>query len=189
MSHGAAIRRLQTEFQNLTVSPVDGIVARPVKRGSRRAAWDDGEGSDELDLFFWIFALAGPEGSLYEGGVFRGTIAFPDDYPLAPPTVVFTDALTHPNVYGPGARRGEVCISILHTGVDATGYEQANERWSCVHGVRTILLSIVSMMADPNPESPANVDAAALMRRDPDAFKAIVAAEARRSVGLPAPAR
>jgi ubiquitin-conjugating enzyme E2 G1 len=54
-----------------------------------------------------------------------------------------------------------VCISILHEpGDDKYGYETAAERWLPVHTVETILLSVISMLADPNYESPANVDAA-----------------------------
>lgn len=56
---------------------------------------------------------------------------------------------------------GNVCISILHEpGDDKYGYEQASERWLPVHTVETICLSVISMLADPNDESPANVDAA-----------------------------
>jgi hypothetical protein len=54
-----------------------------------------------------------------------------------------------------------VCISILHEpGDDKFGYEKASERWLPVHTVETILISVISMLADPNDESPANVDAA-----------------------------
>ena len=45
-------------------------------------------------------------------------------------------------------------------GDDKYGYEKASERWLPVHTVETILLSVISMLADPNYESPANVDAA-----------------------------
>lgn len=56
---------------------------------------------------------------------------------------------------------GNVCISILHEpGDDRYGYEKPEERWLPVHTVETILLSVISMLADPNYESPANVDAA-----------------------------
>ena len=56
---------------------------------------------------------------------------------------------------------GEVCISILHEpGEDKYGYEHASERWLPVHTVETILMSVISMISDPNDESPANVDAA-----------------------------
>ena len=56
---------------------------------------------------------------------------------------------------------GEVCISILHEpGEDKYGYEKPSERWLPIHTVETILISVISMLADPNDESPANVDAA-----------------------------
>lgn len=56
---------------------------------------------------------------------------------------------------------GVVCISILHEpGDDKYGYETASERWLPVHTVETILVSVISMISDPNDESPANVDAA-----------------------------
>ena len=56
---------------------------------------------------------------------------------------------------------GNVCISILHEpGDDKYGYEKASERWLPIHTVETILVSVISMLADPNDESPANVDAA-----------------------------
>ena len=58
-------------------------------------------------------------------------------------------------------KNGDVCISILHEpGEDKYGYEKPEERWLPVHTVETILLSVISMLADPNDESPANVDAA-----------------------------
>lgn len=58
-------------------------------------------------------------------------------------------------------KNGNVCISILHEpGDDKWGYEKASERWLPVHTVETILISVISMLADPNDESPANVDAA-----------------------------
>lgn len=58
-------------------------------------------------------------------------------------------------------KNGDVCISILHEpGEDKWGYEKPEERWLPVHTVETILLSVISMLADPNDESPANVDAA-----------------------------
>lgn len=63
------------------------------------------------------------------------------------------------------ASNGDVCISILHEpGDDKYGYEKAQERWLPVHTVETILLSVISMLADPNDESPANVDAAVSLR-------------------------
>lgn len=59
------------------------------------------------------------------------------------------------------AKNGEVCISILHEpGEDKYGYERPEERWLPIHTVETIMISVISMLADPNGDSPANVDAA-----------------------------
>lgn len=58
-------------------------------------------------------------------------------------------------------KNGDVCISILHEpGEDKYGYEKPEERWLPIHTVETIMISVISMLADPNGDSPANVDAA-----------------------------
>ena len=60
---------------------------------------------------------------------------------------------------------GEVCISILHApGDDPMHYEKASERWSPIQSVEKILISVMSMLAEPNDESPANVEAAKMWR-------------------------
>ena len=68
-----------------------------------------------------------------------------------------------------------MCISILHQpGSDPMAYESAAERWSPVQSIETILLSVVSMLSEPNDESPANIDAAKMWRNDRNAYKAKV---------------
>lgn len=67
---------------------------------------------------------------------------------------------------------GTVCISILHEpGEDRFGYEKAEERWLPVHTVSTIMLSVMSMIASPNTDSPANLEAAKELREQPEIFK------------------
>lgn len=79
-------------------------------------------------------------------------------------------------------KSGDVCISILHEpGDDKWGYEKASERWLPVHTVETILISVISMLADPNDESPANVDAAKDWRENYPEFKRKVARCVRTS--------
>lgn len=64
-------------------------------------------------------------------------------------------------VFLPVDKNGDVCISILHEpGEDKYGYEKPEERWLPIHTVETIMISVISMLADPNSDSPANVDAA-----------------------------
>jgi ubiquitin-conjugating enzyme E2 G2 len=80
---------------------------------------------------------------------------------------------------------GEVCISILHPpGDDPNQYEQASERWSPIQSVEKILISVMSMLAEPNDESPANVDAARMWREKRADYEKIVRGNVRKSLGL-----
>lgn len=78
---------------------------------------------------------------------------------------------------------GKVCISILHPpGEDRFNeQESAVERWRPILGVESIILSVISMLSDPNDESPANIDAAVMWRNDKPAFKKRVRDCVRRS--------
>ena len=109
------------------------------------------------DLFLWNVVFEGPEDTLYEGGYFRAQLKFPDSYPNNPPEMTFLSKMWHPNVYPDG----KVCISILHSpGTDAfNSMETAEERWRPILGVEAILISVISMLNDPNIDSPANLDA------------------------------
>nr|XP_051674387.1 ubiquitin-conjugating enzyme E2 G1-like [Oryctolagus cuniculus] len=117
---------------------------------------------DDNDLYRWEVLIIGPPDTLYEGGVFKAHLTFPKDYPLRPPKMKFITEIWHPNV----DKNGDVCISILHEpGEDKYGYEKPEERWLPIHTVETII-SVISMLADPNGDSPANVDAAKEWRED-----------------------
>jgi len=130
------------------------------------------------DLYHWEVIIIGPSGTPYEGGFFKARMDFPSDYPQKPPKLRFTSDMWHPNVH----TNGSVCISILHeAGDDNYGYELASERWSPVHTVETILISVISMLADPNDESPANIDAAKMWREDRKSFKKKVKVCVRKS--------
>ncbi|GJQ11180.1 hypothetical protein GpartN1_g3624.t1 [Galdieria partita] len=133
---------------------------------------------DETNPFEWQVILSGPPDTLYEGGVFKARLVFPPDYPVMPPTMRFTSEMWHPNVY----QDGRVCISILHPpGDDPHNYEDASERWTAVHTVESILVSVISMLASPNDESPANLDAAKEWREDQQLFKKKVRRIVRKS--------
>lgn len=74
----------------------------------------------------------------------------------------------HPNIYVDGM----VCISILHApGDDPQAYESKEERWLPVHSVRSIIISVISLLSEPNPDSPANVDAAKMFRERYEDYK------------------
>lgn len=133
---------------------------------------------DDSDVFKWEVLIIGPQDTLYEGGFFKAQLVFPKEYPQRPPKMKFITEIWHPNI----EKNGDVCISILHEpGDDKWGYEKAEERWLPIHTVETILLSVISMLADPNDSSPANVDAAKQWREDRAAFKKKVTRLVRNS--------
>lgn len=86
---------------------------------------------------------------------------------MSPPTLTFLSRFWHPNVYPDGP----VCISILHPPTpDAMSGEAPEERWRPTQSVASILLSVISMLGDPNFSSPANVAASVEWRNDHSAF-------------------
>uniref|UniRef100_A0A6B2LPM5 UBC core domain-containing protein n=1 Tax=Arcella intermedia TaxID=1963864 RepID=A0A6B2LPM5_9EUKA len=90
------------------------------------------------DLFHWTASIMGPEGSPFHGGLFFLDIAFPADYPFRPPKVRFTTKVYHPNIN----RDGSICLDIL------------KDQWSPALTISRVLLSISSLLTDPNPEDP-----------------------------------
>merc|ERR1711872_128542 len=139
---------LKRQLADLNKNPLEGFSAGLI---------------DDEDLFRWEVMVIGPPDTFYEGGFFKAHLIFPPEYPQKPPKMRFIHDFWHPNV----GKDGDVCISILHEpGEDKFGYEKPEERWLPIHTVETILLSVISMIADPNDESPANVDAAKEWRDD-----------------------
>lgn len=160
-----AQKRLLKELQQLELDPPEGIVASPTQ---------------EDNVFHWDCLIMGPKDTPYEGGIFNAQLEFPRDYPLSPPKMVFTPSILHPNVYP----NGEVCISILHQpGNDPNQYELAEERWSPVQSIEKILLSVMSMLSEPNIESGANIDACILWRDNREEFERQVKNNIAKSLG------
>jgi ubiquitin-conjugating enzyme E2 G1 len=148
-----AFKRLAAELKQITKEPNYFYSVKPT----------------ENNFLIWNFMLIGPEDTLYEGGIFDGSIIFSDKYPIEPPKVKF-NKIIHPNIHG----TGEVCISILHQGTDRYGYEKDYERWNPSHGVDSIMMSIISMLSEPNFESPANIDYSKLWKDEPELYKNLV---------------
>eukprot|EP01091_Cochliopodium_minus_P010539 TRINITY_DN2814_c0_g1_i1.p1 TRINITY_DN2814_c0_g1~~TRINITY_DN2814_c0_g1_i1.p1 ORF type:complete len:166 (-),score=30.92 TRINITY_DN2814_c0_g1_i1:132-629(-) len=161
-----AYRRLLKEYKELLLKPCEGISAGPI---------------NEDNLFEWEAVISGPVGTLYENGVFIANISFPSDYPLNPPKMKFKSEMWHPNIF----KDGTVCISILHApGEDPNQYELSSERWSPVQSIEKILLSVISILAEPNDESPANIDSAKMWRTDKERFKEVVLQTVKKSLDL-----
>ncbi|KAI9522698.1 Ubiquitin-conjugating enzyme subunit [Dissostichus eleginoides] len=140
-------KALMLEMKSLQEEPVEGFKITLV---------------DEADMYNWEVAIFGPPNTHYEGGYFKARIKFPIDYPYSPPAFRFLTKMWHPNIY----ENGDVCISILHPPVDdPQSGELPSERWNPTQNVRTILLSVISLLNEPNTFSPANVDASVMYRK------------------------
>jgi len=107
------------------------------------SAFPDGD-----NLFKWIGTIQGPIGTVYEGLEYRLILDFPNGYPIVAPRVRFETTCFHPNV----DESGNICLDILR------------EKWSATYDVLSILLSIQSLLADPNISSALNHQAADLWK-------------------------
>ncbi|KAJ1557889.1 Ubiquitin-conjugating enzyme E2 2, partial [Cladochytrium tenue] len=90
------------------------------------------------NLFEWVATLSGPAGSPYAGGVFFLDVVVPPEYPFRAPKVTFRTRIYHCNV----AANGTICLDIL------------KDNWSPALTISKVLLSICSLLADPNPHDP-----------------------------------
>jgi len=90
------------------------------------------------DMFQWQATILGPSDSPYQGGVFFLTITFPSDYPFKPPKIAFSTKIYHPNINS----NGSICLDILRS------------QWSPALTISKVLLSICSLLTDPNPDDP-----------------------------------
>ena len=107
------------------------------------------------DLFNWQATLIGPTDSPYESGVFYLDIRFPEDYPFKPPRIFFTTKIYHPNINS----NGGICLDIL------------KDQWSPALTISKVLLSICSLLTDPNPDDPLMIDIAELYKSDIEEYK------------------
>lgn len=163
----SAIIRLNKDYKDIINNPLEGIYV---------------EFKDESNPFEWIIYMEGPQETPYEGGVFKLEMKFPENYPSMPPTLKFISEFWHPNVYADG----KVCISILHEpGDDPMSGELASERWCPTQSVDTILLSVQSMLSEPNMFSPASCDAMKQLRDHKNDYLAkckIISEKARKEL-------
>lgn len=136
----SVIKRLQTELMQLMTSPAPGISAFPGADGN---------------LMAWKATIEGPEDTPYADLTLKLTMAFPNNYPYSPPTVLFKTPIYHPNF----DFAGRICLDIL------------KDKWTPAYNIQTVLLSVQSLLGEPNNSSPLNGEAAELWDKDMEEFK------------------
>ncbi|KAI8843760.1 Ubiquitin-conjugating enzyme E2 11 [Chytriomyces hyalinus] len=109
------------------------------------------------NLLSWAATIEGPVGTVYEGLTYKLSMRFPMTYPYNAPTIKFETPMYHPNV----DTAGNICLDIL------------KEKWSAVYNVQTVLLSLQSLLGEPNNDSPLNGQAADLWS-NPEEFRKYV---------------
>ncbi len=114
-------------------------------------------GPNNNDLFNWEATIIGPTETPYEGGIFKLKILFPADYPFKPPKITFETPIYHPNINA----NGGICLDIL------------KDQWSPALNITKVLLSICSLLDEPNPDDPLMPEIAQLFKSNKAEFTRI----------------
>ena len=105
-------------------------------------------------LFEYEATIIGPIGTPYEGGIFKLSIDITKDYPFKPPLVIFNTKIYHPNINSSGS----ICLDILKT------------NWTPALTISKILISICSLLSEPNPNDPLVPEIANLLKTNPEQY-------------------
>ncbi|KAK6612587.1 ubiquitin conjugating enzyme [Botrytis cinerea] len=102
--------------------------------------------SADGNLLSWTATIDGPDDTPYASKQFKLSFAFPSNYPYAPPTVLFKTPIYHPMSISP-------------------------DKWTAAYNIQTVLLSLQSLLGEPNNASPLNGEAAELWDKNPEEFQ------------------
>eukprot|EP01135_Chromosphaera_perkinsii_P007929 Nk52_evm1s1073 gene=Nk52_evmTU1s1073 len=125
---GTSAKRIQKELAEITLDPPCNCSAGP--KGD--------------NLYEWVATIMGPQGSVYQGGIFFLDIHFPQDYPFKPPKITFRTRIYHCNINS----QGSICLDVL------------KDNWSPALTISKVLLSVCSLLTDCNPADPLVSDIA-----------------------------
>jgi ubiquitin-protein ligase len=107
------------------------------------------------DIFNWTCTLAGPSDSPYAGGKFLLRLEFPAQYPFKPPKLVFATKVYHPSVL---LETGEICGAVLGN-------------WGPTLNAEHCLLTVISLLRDPQPDHPLEEEIAQQLANKPKEFE------------------
>lgn len=102
------------------------------------------------DITKWDGTIIGPEDTPYMNGIFNISIEFTSAYPFKPPRVFFKTKIYHCNIND----QGGICLDIL------------KNNWSPALNISKLLLSICSLLSEPNPDDPLVPEIAELYKKN-----------------------
>uniref|UniRef100_A0A1D1XCT7 E2 ubiquitin-conjugating enzyme n=1 Tax=Anthurium amnicola TaxID=1678845 RepID=A0A1D1XCT7_9ARAE len=132
MAHAVRLNlRVQKELKLLLTDPPPGVSVLPI-------SVDDSASSSSLSNI--EARIEGPEGTVYEKGIFGIRVQVPERYPFQPPNVAFITPIYHPNI----DNGGRICLDILNL--------PPKGAWQPSLNIATVLTSIRLLLSDPNPD-------------------------------------
>ncbi|KAJ8325796.1 hypothetical protein BDV3_000965 [Batrachochytrium dendrobatidis] len=132
----ASTRRIQKELADLTKNPMSNVSIGP---------------KSEDNLMNWEGIVTGPANSPFAQGIFKITIDFPVDYPFKPPQIKFATKVYHPNI----DHDGTICLGLIKT-----------DAWKPSTKLSEVLMAVVQILTEPNPEDPLVPAIAEQFRQD-----------------------
>ncbi|ETN42664.1 uncharacterized protein HMPREF1541_01821 [Cyphellophora europaea CBS 101466] len=154
---GASTKRADT--QSVTKRLQSELMALMMSPTPGISAFPGADGN----MLSWTATIIGPKDTPYSDLSLKLSFDFPSNYPYSPPTVLFKTPIYHPNI----DFSGRICLDIL------------KDKWSAVYNVQTVLLSLQSLLGEPNNASPLNNEAAQLHEKDSEEYQRKVLARHR----------
>lgn len=112
----------------------------------------------DLMKFQVVIDLKNESECLWYRGKYTFIVKVEAEYPHKAPKVHLETPIYHPNI----DVEGNVCLNILR------------KDWKPILGVNPIIMGLIFLFIEPNPEDPLNHDAAAVLRNHPNQFKSNV---------------
>jgi ubiquitin-conjugating enzyme E2 D/E len=106
------------------------------------------------DGCMWKVVIAGPPGTVYEGGHFALFCEFTEDFPFRAPRVRFMTPVYHPNI----SASGSICLDTLQN------------NWSPSLSLVALFRGVLALLGSPNLDDPIDSVKAQLLRDDYDAY-------------------